>query len=78
MRDEERLERLRKLSPVEATRTWLEGDFGIDEEPALLEALRKDKHIMLSDDKIIDLFSEAMMEEDVDAEEFLERLERAA
>jgi hypothetical protein len=78
MRDEARLERLRKLRPVEAAKTWLEGDFGIDEEPALLEAIRKDKHIMLSDDKIIDLFSEAMMEEDVDAEEFLERLERAA
>lgn len=78
MRDEARLERLRKLSPIEATRTWLEGDFGIDEEPVLLEALRKDKHIMLSDDKIIDLFAEAIMEEDVDAEEFLERLERAA
>ena len=78
MHDEARLERLRKLSPVEAAKTWLEGDFGIDEEPALLEAVRKDKHIMLPDDKIIDLFSEAMMEEDVDAEEFLERLERAA
>ena len=78
MRDTARLERLRKLSPIEATRTWLEGDVDMDDEPALLEALRKDRHIMLSDDKIIDLFSEARMEEDVDAEEFLERLERAA
>jgi hypothetical protein len=78
MRNEERFERLRKLTPVEATRAWLEGDVDMDDEPALIEALRKDKHIMLSDDKIIDLFAEAMMEEDVDAEEFLERLERAA
>jgi hypothetical protein len=78
MRDIERLERLRKLAPVEATRVWLEGDFDFDDEPALIEAIRKDKQIMLSDDKIIDLFAEAIMEEDVDAQEFLERLERAA
>ena len=78
MRDQARLEHLRKLSPVEATRTWLEGDFDIDDQPALLEALRRDRHIMLSDHKIIELFAEAMMEQDVDAEGFLERLERAA
>jgi len=78
MRNEERFERLRKLTPVEATRAWLDGDFGLEDEPAMIEALRKDKRITLSDDKIIDLFGEAMMEEDVDAQEFLERLERAA
>jgi hypothetical protein len=78
MRNEERFERLRKLTPIEATRSWLEGDFGLNDEPATMEALRKDKRITISDDKIIDLFAEVMMEEDVDAQEFLERLERAA
>jgi hypothetical protein len=78
MRNKERCEHLRKLTPLEATKTWLEGDFGLDDEPALIEALRKDKRIALPDDKIIDLFAEALMEEDVDAQEFLERLERAA
>jgi hypothetical protein len=78
MQNKERFERLRKLSPLEATRTWLEGDVDVNDEPAMLEAIHKDKRISLSDDQIIDLFAEAMMEEDVDAQEFLERLERAA
>lgn len=78
MRNKERFEHLRSLTPLEATKTWLEGDFGLDDEPALIEALRKDKRISLPDDKIIDLFAEALMEEDVEAQEFLERLERAA
>jgi hypothetical protein len=78
MQDSERFERLRKLSPIDAAKAWLQGDFGLDDEPALIEALRKDKNIMLYDDKIIDLFADAMMEEDVSAEELLERLERAA
>jgi hypothetical protein len=78
MPDRERYERLRKLSPIEATKAWLEGEFGMDDEPALIEAIRKDKNIMLSDDQIIDLFANALSEEDVSAEELLERLERAA
>ncbi len=78
MVNKERCEQLRKLTPLEATRTWLEGDCDMEDEPALIEALRKDKRITLADDKIIDLFAEALMEEDVDAQEFLERLERAA
>ena len=78
MQDSERFERLRKLSPIDAAKAWLQGDFGLDDEPALIEALRKDKNIMLYDDKIIDLFADAMMEEDVSADELLERLERAA
>jgi hypothetical protein len=78
MPDRERYERLRKLSPIEATKALLEGEFGMDDEPALIEAIRKDKNIMLSDDQIIDLFANALTEEDVSAEELLERLERAA
>ncbi len=78
MQNQESFERLRKLTPLEATKVWREGDFGLDDEPALIESLRRDKRITLSDDKLIDLFAEAMMEEDVDPQEFLERLERAA
>jgi hypothetical protein len=58
--DKERFEQLRNLSPVEAARAWLDGDFGIGDEPALIEAIRKDKRIKLSDDEIIDFFTEAM------------------
>lgn len=76
MRNLERFERLRQLTPIEAARAWLEGDFGLGDEPALIEALRKDKGITATDDKIIDIFLDAM-EENVSAEEVLERLKRA-
>ena len=71
--DKQRFERLRSLSPVEAARAWLDGDFGMDEEPALIEAIRKDTRIKLSDDAIIDFFVEAM-EGDWDAQHCLDEL----
>ncbi len=71
--DKARFEQLRNLSPVEAARAWLDGAFGIDEEPALIEAIRKDKRIKLSDEAIIDFFVEAM-EDDWDAQHCLDEL----
>ena len=71
--DKGRFEQLRNLSPVEAARAWLEGDFGIGDEPAMIEAIRKDKRIKLSDDEIIDFFTEAM-EDDWDAQHCLDEL----
>jgi len=73
MTDNARFERLRSLSPVEAAKAWLDGDFGIGDEPALIEAIRKDKRIKLPDDAIIDFFAEAM-EDDWDAQHCLDEL----
>lgn len=74
MTDKARFERLRSLSPVEAARAWLDGDFGMGDEPAMIEAIRKDGKIKLTDDEIIDFFTEAM-EGDWDAQHCLEELE---
>ena len=71
--DKGRFEQLRNLSPVEAARAWLDGDFGVGDEPALIEAIRRDNRIKLSDDEIIDFFAEAM-EDDCDAQRCLDEL----
>lgn len=68
-----RFERLRALSPVDAVQAWLDGDFGIGDEAAMIEAIRKDRRVTLSDDEIIDTVIDAMGEE-VDAATCLERL----
>ena len=73
MTDKTRFERLRNLKPVEAARAWLGGDFGIGDEPAMIEAIRKDTRIKLTDDEIIDFFLEAM-EDDWDAQHCLDEL----
>ena len=73
MRDRQRFESLRKLAPREAVQAWLNGEFGIDDEPALIEALRRDPRVIGSDDQIIDTFSNAMVE-GWDAQRTFERL----
>ena len=72
-----RFEHLRRLSPVEAVKTWLDGDFGIDDEPALIEAIRKDPRIKQTDDQILDFMGDAIMEEGLDPKECLENLAQA-
>jgi len=73
MRDRQRFESLRKLAPREAVQAWLNGEFGIDDEPALIEALRRDPRVIGSDDQIIDTFCNAMVE-GWDAQRTFERL----
>ena len=73
MRDRQRFESLRKLAPREAVQAWLYGEFGIDDEPALIEALRRDPRVIGSDDQIIDTFCNAMVE-GWDAQRTFERL----
>ena len=63
------------LSPLEAVRTWLDGDFGIDDEPALIEAIRKDPRVKLSDDQIIAVVCGAI-DEGLAAKACLDRLTR--
>jgi hypothetical protein len=71
--NKERFERLRALAPIEAVRAWLDGDFGIGDEPALIAAIRKDTRVSLSDDDIIGVVGDAM-DEGLDAPACLERL----
>lgn len=56
----ERFERLRVLAPIHAERAWLEGDFGIGDDPALLTAIRRDTRVDGSDDDITDTICDAM------------------
>ena len=69
----ERFERLRALAPIDAVRAWLDGDFGIGDEPALLAAIRRDTRVTASDDDITGTICEAM-DEGLDAAACLERL----
>ena len=73
--NQERFDALRKLSPIQAVQAWLDGDFGMDEEPALIEAIRKNPNVLWDDDEIFDIFVEAM-EEELSAEQTFERLIR--
>ncbi len=73
MRNSERFEHLRALSPIEAVQAWLDLAFGFDDEPALLEAIRRDPQVQLSDKEIIDLICTAM-DNELNAQECLERL----
>jgi len=72
--DQKRFESLRKLAPVEAVKAWLEGSFGIGDEAALIEAIRKDNRVTRSDDEIIDFMADAMLEDASDAQHCLDRL----
>jgi len=71
--DKKRFEQLSALSPVDAVRAWLDGDFGMGDESALISAIRKDSRIKISDDAIEDVIMDAM-DEELDAEACLERL----
>lgn len=69
----EHFERLRLLTPPDALRAWLDGDFGIGDEAAMIEAIRKDTRVSLSDDDIIDVVCDAM-DEGLEAQVCMERL----
>ena len=71
--DRQRFERLRALAPLDAVRAWLDGDFGVGDEPALLAAIRRDSRVSGSDDDITDTICDAM-DDGVDAAACLERL----
>jgi hypothetical protein len=54
--------RLRGLEPLAAVQAWLDGEFGIGDEPALLAAICKDTRVDLSDEGIADAIFETMNE----------------
>lgn len=62
---------------MDAVQAWLNGEFGIDEEPALIEAIRRDPRVTGSDDEIIDTFC-AALDEGWEAQQTFERLTRSA
>ena len=66
--DPARHARLVQLSPAEAARALLDGEFTTGDEPPLCFALRKDPRVTLDDDSILDVFSE-MMDEGADVDE---------
>jgi hypothetical protein len=69
----ERFDRLSVLAPVDAVKAWLDGDFGMGDEPALNSAIRKDRRISLSGEELEDANLDAM-DEGLDAAVCLERL----
>jgi len=64
---------LRVLAPIDAVQAWLDGDFGLGDELAMIAAIRKDTRVSLSDEDIIDAVCEAM-DVGLGAAECLERL----
>jgi hypothetical protein len=66
-------ERLRALTPIAAVQAWLDGDFGMDDEPALIFAMRKDPRIVATDDDIMDAMCD-VMDAGLDAAACLEQL----
>lgn len=61
--NKKRYEALRILSPAEAVKAWLDGGFGIGDEPAMLEAIQKDPEISLKEEEIEEVILQAMHEE---------------
>ena len=66
-------QKFKTLSPIEAVQAWLDGDFGIGDEPAMIAAIRMDTRIVMSDDDIVDAIFNAM-DEGFDASTCLEQL----
>ena len=71
--ENKRYERLRKLSPLKAIQAWMDGDFSINEEKALLDAVRTGTNTKLSDNEVADLIWESIDFED-DAQTCLSKI----
>lgn len=71
--NQERFNRLQALSPVEAVQAWLDGKFGMGDEPAMITAIRRDTRILLSDNDITEVICNAL-DEGWDASSCLERM----
>ena len=71
--DMKSFEELSALSPLDAVRAWLDGDFCIGDEPAMISAIRKDSRIKISAADIEDAILDAM-DEELDAEACFKRL----
>ena len=75
-KNEEPSPRLRALSPIDAIQAWLDGDFGIGDELAMIAAIRMDTRVVMSHASITDVIFNAM-NEGFDASTCLEQLTRS-
>ena len=69
----QRYERILALTPIQAVEAWLTGNFGLGDEPALLQAIRKDPRVVLDDEMMIGAIA-AAMDEGMTPEECLDVL----
>jgi len=75
--DNRRSERISAFSPLDAVQAWLDGNFHFGEEDALIEAIRRDGRITVSDYDISESIINSI-EHELDAAAALERLAAAA
>lgn len=75
--DKARFEQLRQKPADEAIFIWLDGDFTIGEEPALLEAIRRGLSISLDDGAVTEIICDCM-DDDLSTEQCRERLLEAS
>jgi hypothetical protein len=71
--DMKTFEELSALSPLDAVRAWLDGDFCIGDEPAMISAIRKDSRIKISSVAVEDVILDAL-DEGLNAEACFKRL----
>ena len=76
MQNDERFQRQRNLSPVEPAAAWLNGDFGVEDDLAMMEAVRRDSRIKATDAEIALHFSEALRRRERNAQRCLDDLAR--
>ena len=75
--DKKRFEELRQKPPEVAISIWLQGEFTIGEEPALLEAIRDGLSLRLDDGEITEIICDCM-DDDLSAPQCKERLFKAS
>jgi hypothetical protein len=74
MHDQSRFDRLRNLTPLAAAQSWLNGDFGIGDDSALIESIRRDRRVTCSDEAIYVFFAESLLRQREDAGACLDEL----
>ena len=77
IKDPKNYERLKRLSPLAAVQVWIDGDFSIGEDPALLFAIRTGTNTKLSDSEITDLICDSIEAEE-DAKTCLAKIQTSA
>lgn len=69
-------ERLKNLPSLDAVQVWLEGDFEIEEEPALIQAIQAGIGRKVPSEKIIKILCQSL-DDDVSPEDCLDKIESA-
>jgi hypothetical protein len=70
----ERVAWLKSLSPRDAVKAFLDGEFGLNEEFAIVEAIQKDSRITINENEIMDILCDELEEESLDADAVFARL----